>query len=346
MDLTGSGTIPLAGPGLDVRVSGTAPLAMANPLLERRSAQAAGVARVNATARGSLAAPQLGGTVSLDGGTFVDPQTNLRLEAIALDASLEGNAAVLRSFSASVASGGRVTAEGRVTLNAAAGYPADLSARILDVRYTDGAFVTTRLSGELAVAGPLVGGAGLLSGRIDLGRTEISIAEGLGGQAQAALEQVDHAHAPAPVQVTLDRARVGEFAGRGGDLEHAGDAARRAHRRPEPDLRARARPRHRARRLGAHPGADQRHPAGRAVRPAPRAAGGARAAHRVRRGLAAARRQPRPAAPLRRPHPVAGRHRDRHGDGPGLGAGDRSSRRSRRCHRTRCSRASSSTGRR
>jgi len=210
MDLTGSGTIPLAGPGLDVRVSGTAPLAMANPLLERRSAQAAGVARVNATARGSLAAPQLGGTVSLDGGTFVDPQTNLRLEAIALDASLEGNAAVLRSFSASVASGGRVTAQGRVTLNAAAGYPADLSGRILDVRYTDGAFVTTRLSGELAVEGPLVGGAGLLSGRIDLGRTEISIAEGLGGQAQAALDQVDHAHAPAPVQVTLDRARVGE----------------------------------------------------------------------------------------------------------------------------------------
>lgn len=211
MDLTGSGRIPLSGPGLDVQVSGTAPLAMANPFLEQRSAQASGVARVNATARGSLAAPQLGGTVSLDGGTFVDPQTNLRLEGIALDASLEGNAAVLRSFSANVASGGRITAQGRVTLSAAAGYPADLSGRIIDVRYTDGAFVSTRLSGALGVQGPLVGGAGLLSGQVDLGRTEISIAEGLGGQAQAALEQVEHTYTPGPVQVTLDRARVGEM---------------------------------------------------------------------------------------------------------------------------------------
>lgn len=210
MDLTGSGRIPLSGPGLDVQVSGTAPLSMANPFLEQRSAQASGVARINATARGSLAAPQLGGTVSLAGGTFVDPETNLRLEAIALDASLEGDAAVLRSFSANVASGGRITAAGRVSLNAAAGYPADLSAQILDVRYTDGAFVTTRLSGAISVDGPLVGGAGLVSGQIDLGRTEISIAEGLGAS-QAALEQVKHVDTPRPVQVTLDRARVGEL---------------------------------------------------------------------------------------------------------------------------------------
>ncbi len=211
MDLTGSGRIPLSGPGLDIQVAGTAPLSMANPFLEQRSAQAAGVARINATARGSLAAPQLGGTVALDGGTFVDPQTNLRLEGIALDAGLEGDAAVLRSFSANVATGGRVTADGRVTLNAAAGYPADLEVRIIDVRYTDGAFVSTRLAGDIAVEGPLVGGAGLISGRIDLGRTEISISEGLGGAAQAALEQVDHVRTPGPVQVTLDRARIGEM---------------------------------------------------------------------------------------------------------------------------------------
>lgn len=213
MDLSGGGRIPLSGPGLDIRVSGTAPLAMANPFLEQRSAQASGVARVDATVRGSLAAPQFDGTVSLEGGTFVDPQTNIRLEAIALEASLEGNAAVLRSFTANVAGGGRLTAEGRVALNAAAGYPASLSGRIIDVRYTDGAFITTRLSGNLSVEGPLVGGAGLLSGQIDLGRTEISIAEGLGGQAQQALQQVEHVATPGPVQVTLDRARVGEMRG-------------------------------------------------------------------------------------------------------------------------------------
>ncbi len=210
MDLTGSGRIPLSGPGLDVQIAGTAPLSIANPFLEQRSAQAAGVLRINATARGSLAAPQLGGTVSLAGGTLVDPQTNLRLEAIALEASLEGNVAVLRTLSANVASGGRITAQGRVTLNAAAGYPADLTGRIDDVRYTDGTLITTRLSGDLTMRGPLIGGEGLLAGQIDLGRTEISIAEGLGGQAQAALDQVEHVNTPGPVKVTLQRANVGE----------------------------------------------------------------------------------------------------------------------------------------
>jgi translocation and assembly module TamB len=208
LDLTGSGRIPLTGSGLDVNVSGTAPLAMANPLLEQRAAQAEGTLRIDATARGSLTAPQLGGNVSLNGGTFVDPGVNIRLEGIALDAGLEGDAAVLRSFSANVATGGRISADGRVSINSAAGFPADLNARIDNVRYTDGAMVSTQVSGQLGLQGPLVGGGGLLSGQIDLGRTEISISEGLGGSS-AVLEQVNHVNTPQGVQTTLDRAGLG-----------------------------------------------------------------------------------------------------------------------------------------
>ena len=48
-------------------VAGTLPLAMADPLLEERSAQVGGQLRVNATVRGSLAAPRFGGTVALRG---------------------------------------------------------------------------------------------------------------------------------------------------------------------------------------------------------------------------------------------------------------------------------------
>ncbi len=323
MDLTASGRIPLAGPGLDIQVAGTAPLSIANPFLEQRSAQAAGVARINATARGSLAAPQLGGTVSIAGGTFVDPQVNLRLNGIALEASLEGNAAVLRSFSAEVASGGRITADGRVTLNAAAGYPAQLTGRILDVRYTDGAFITTRLSGELSVDGPLVGGAGLLAGQIDLGRTEISIAEGLGGQAPGRA-RAGRPHQHAAPRAGHPRPRPGRRDARGErHLGPPGHAPRRPDQRAEPDLRARPRPRRRARRLGAHPGPHHRPPARRPVRPAPRPPVDPRPAHRLRRGLAAARRQPRPADPLRRAHRVDRRHRHRHRQRPGLVARDR-----------------------
>lgn len=48
-----------------------------------------------------------------------------------------------------------------------------------------------------------------MSGEIDLGSTEISVAEGLGGNAQAVLDDVIHRLPPPRVQQTLDRARVG-----------------------------------------------------------------------------------------------------------------------------------------
>ena len=213
LDLQGSGRIPFAGPGLDASVSGSLPLAIADTVLAARSAQATGTLRVTATARGSLASPQLGGTVTLAGGTLFDPQTNIRLSDISLDAGLEGNAAILHSFRARVVTGGNITAEGRVTL--APGYPADLTARLNNVRYTDGVFVSTRLDGELAMRGPLVGGGGMLSGGIDLGRTEISIAEGLGPNVEQALNQIDHVDPSAGVLETLARARVGETTARG-----------------------------------------------------------------------------------------------------------------------------------
>ncbi len=136
-----------------------------------------------------------------------DPQTNLRFQNIALDASLEGNAAVLQSFRAESAAGGAITAQGRVTL--APGYPADITARLDGLRYNDGVFVSTQLTGNLALKGPLIGAGGLLSGQIELGRTEISVAEGLGANAQAAIDQVTHYRPPPRVVTTLERARVG-----------------------------------------------------------------------------------------------------------------------------------------
>ena len=288
------------------------------PCFAARSAQATGTLRVTATARGSLGAPQLGGTVTLGGGTLFDPQTNIRLSDISLDAGLEGNAAILRSFRARVVTGGNITAEGRVTL--APGYPADLTARLNNVRYTDGVFVSTRLDGELAMRGPLVGGGGMLSGEIDLGRTEISIAEGLGPNVEQALNQIDHVD-----PVRRRAARRWPAPGSARPPPRAPERPRRhrprrADPRAQPDLRARPRPRRRARRRAAGAGHHHRHPAGRPVRPAPRPAGGARPAHRVRRGLAAAGRQPRPADPLRRPHHLRRRHRDRHRGRPGLRA--------------------------
>ncbi len=205
--IDGSGRIPLTGPGLQVRIDGTAPLAILNPLLQDRSAQASGQARINATASGSLAAPQFAGSVTVADGTFFDPGSNLRLQGITLDLALNGDQATLSRLSANVANGGSLHAEGRIGLRQP--FNSDVRLAINGMRYTDGEFVSTTLDGNLQLEGPIVGGGGLLSGNIDLGRTEISVAEGLGAGAQKALEQVQHVATPRPVQVTLDRARAG-----------------------------------------------------------------------------------------------------------------------------------------
>ena len=110
---SGSGRMPLAGPGLDVALTGTVPLVDRQPAARgARSRRRRACCGSTPPRAGSLAAPQLGGTASLAGGTFVDPGTNLRLEGIGSTASLEGSDAVLRSFSADVATGGPITARG------------------------------------------------------------------------------------------------------------------------------------------------------------------------------------------------------------------------------------------
>lgn len=207
LDLTGSGRVPLSGPGLDMRASGDVPLSLANTLLAQRDAQASGVIRVTATVAGSLAAPRISGTAAMNGGTLVDPRTNIRLNDVTLDLSVADNVLRLRTVRADVAAGGRVSASG--TLGLTGGMPADIEARIDDVRYTDGTFVSTRLDGGLTVRGPLLGGGGVVAGTIDLGETEISVAEGLGAGAQATLEQVTHYRPPPGVLLTLERAQVG-----------------------------------------------------------------------------------------------------------------------------------------
>lgn len=206
--VTASGRAPLRGPGLDFRASGEAPLSLANALLAERAAQATGDLRFDLTARGSLAQPVLGGSTTLAGGTFIDPMTNVRFLDIAADVGFDGRIVTVRRLSARAAQGGTLSASGTVSIEP--GNAADLSLEIDGLRYTDGVFIATTVDGRLRARGPLTAPGGVVSGRIDLGKTEISVAEGLGGNALQALDMVAHRFTPPGVQQTLDRAQVGE----------------------------------------------------------------------------------------------------------------------------------------
>ena len=210
LSLSGGGRIPLAGPGLDARLNGTVPLQLASPLLAARAASATGQLNINATAAGALADPRLNGNVSLSGGTFTDPDTNLKLENIRLDVALDTTRVLVRDISADVAAGGDISGSGSVELSGPRGYPADINMRFDDVRYTDGTLATTRFRGTLGVSGPLVGGGGQIRGRITLDKTEISIEEGLGSNAGAVLDEIQHLRPPPRVVETLRLADVNQ----------------------------------------------------------------------------------------------------------------------------------------
>ncbi len=205
--LNGSGRIPLQGSGLDLRLTGTVPINLADSFLAGRLAQASGALQVDATVTGALASPQFNGNLSVNGGTFVDPTTNIRIDNLRMDAGLSGQTLTLRDLAGTVG-GGTIGGTGTLTIDPARGFPADLAIRIANVRYTDGAFVTTTVDGNLTLIGPIQNG-GVLGGRIDLGHTEISVAEGLGFGGQATLDEVTHFRPPPRVQETLRRAAVG-----------------------------------------------------------------------------------------------------------------------------------------
>ncbi len=200
ISLTGSGTVPLSGGGLNVRVDGNAPLGLGEAFLASRGTQLAGTVRVNATVTGSIADPQFGGLVSLSGATISDPLSNLRLNDVGVIAGLSGDRLNIQRASANLSTGGSVSASGSVLLTQ--DLQTDIDIVLSSARYTDGQTFSTTVNGQLSLTGP-VARSPLLSGRVELARTEIIVPETFGGS--DLLLDVDHIAPSEPIQRTLRR---------------------------------------------------------------------------------------------------------------------------------------------
>lgn len=207
LSLSASGRVPLIGAGVDLRLSGRAPLSLANRLLADRGARASGTVALVATVSGSLLRPAVNGTISTSGAEFIDPETGLRLRNIAVSATLAGDTVSINSASAALGAGGTVGASGTISLDSAAGFPANLSITLNQARYSDGELVVATLTGGLSLAGPLTRDP-LLSGNVNIERAEISVPERLGGG--AADIDVKHVAPPPDVARTLRRAKAND----------------------------------------------------------------------------------------------------------------------------------------
>ncbi len=135
--------------------------------------------------------------MTASGARFIHAASGIAINDIRAEIAISGGVATVRSLNGTLSTGGSISGSGTVGIDPGRGFPANLSIRIVDGRYTDGQVVTTTLNGDLAIRGPLVS-APTLSGTVNLARTVITVPERLPGS--LATLDVRHKNASAAVR--------------------------------------------------------------------------------------------------------------------------------------------------
>lgn len=214
LGLKGGGTVTTAGtPALALDFSGKVPFDFLDPKLAAQGLSLTGAANVNVQVRGPATSPMIGGTVSASGARLVDANSGLAVNDIALDVSIGNGVARINRLTGTLSTRGSLSASGTVGINPAQGFPADLSIKLVDGRYTDGRVVTANLGGDLTIKGPLTS-APVIAGTVNLAKTVITVPDKLPGSL-AALD-VKHKNAPAAVRAQDKALRPATTSGKSG----------------------------------------------------------------------------------------------------------------------------------
>jgi translocation and assembly module TamB len=216
LSMKGGGMVQTGGArALDVNFAGRVPFGFLTRRLAAQGLALSGTADVSLTVGGSTSSPVIGGTVRASGARFVDSGSGIAINGINADIALGRGNATLRSFTGTISTGGTVSASGTVGLDAETGFPADLSVKVVDGRYTDGRVVTANFGGDIAVKGPLAS-APTLGGTINLGRTVITIPEKLSPSLSRL--NVQHRNASGAVKTQAEALKPASAGGGGGGL--------------------------------------------------------------------------------------------------------------------------------
>lgn len=190
------------GGALALNLTGSAPLALANVYIAPR--QISGLARFDLAINGPAALSSLRGPVTISDARLTAPTLGQTLENLNGTINLAGGTARMDLRSQSTAGGG-VALSGPVDL--APPNQAALIIALSDVVLRDPTLYRTTVAGQIAINGPLAGGAGI-SGTLDLGAAEVQVPS-TGVSALGALPAVTHLGIPTDVRRTLDRAGLG-----------------------------------------------------------------------------------------------------------------------------------------
>lgn len=197
---------------VDLAIKGTGQAALANVFTQPRTVS--GALGFDLRLSGPVQPSSLSGRVTLGNGRISSPDLPFSLQDAQLTATLSGGQAQITG-QAAVSTGGSTTVNGSVGL--AAPNAATLALGLRDVVLRDPQLYETRASGDLAITGPLAGGA-MIAGQISLRDTELQIpSSGLGGV--EAIPDLRHIREPASVRATRARAGLFGAAGSGGSTD-------------------------------------------------------------------------------------------------------------------------------
>ena len=211
-----TGYAPLASDGdFDVRIAGRLDAGLANNTLSVSGRRVAGAAMVNVLVRGPVGRPQARGSVTLSNGSFSDEENGLRLAAIDMRISMNGDTLTLERFHGATPNGGAISASGQVRLDPAAGFPGSihLSGQHAQLVSTDVVAATADLT--LDVTGALAQ-APHIAGRVAIVSMDINVPENFSGVA-APIPGTRHVNpnATARARLALDsKAKSGRVSGR------------------------------------------------------------------------------------------------------------------------------------
>lgn len=110
-----------------------------------------GTADVNLQVRGPATSPVISGTVRTSGARLIDARSGLAINDIAADVAIGGGVARINRLTGTLSTRGSLFASGTVGIVPAQGFPADLTVKLVDGRYTDGRVVTANLGGDLTI---------------------------------------------------------------------------------------------------------------------------------------------------------------------------------------------------
>jgi translocation and assembly module TamB len=175
--LTALGQAPLAADGeVNMKINGKVDVGLTNAFLEARGQHASGQLDIDATVTGTVAAPQIAGTLDLKNGKINDYGRGVSLTDIA--AQIVGNEGTLqiKSFTASAAPG-TVSMSGSVGV-LQKGMPVDLQITARNAQPLVSKLVTSNLNADLTIKGTARERLDV-AGTMHLNKTLIGIPNGL-----------------------------------------------------------------------------------------------------------------------------------------------------------------------